>query len=94
MYCFCRISQLELKQCIESLTEELKAISEYQQNTVDLDIYVKKLINAKQRVTVVTNILQNTQDRLNRVHMSIEKETNKRKVLLEDLTEQEPTTSN
>ncbi|CAH1110418.1 unnamed protein product [Psylliodes chrysocephalus] len=89
-----RISQLELKQCIESLTEELKAISEYQQNTVDLDIYVKKLINAKQRVTVVTNILQNTQDRLNRVHMSIEKETNKRKVLLEDLTEQEPTTSN
>lgn len=56
-----RISQLELKQCIESLTEELKKVSESQQTTVDLDAYVKKLINAKHRVTVLSNILQNAQ---------------------------------
>ncbi|KAJ8931246.1 hypothetical protein NQ314_015865 [Rhamnusium bicolor] len=37
-----RISQLELKQCIESLSEELKKISECQQTPIDLDIYVKK----------------------------------------------------
>ncbi|RZC32503.1 Snapin Pallidin, Methyltransf 26, and/or MTS domain containing protein [Asbolus verrucosus] len=70
-----RISQLELKQCIEALCEELKKIGESQQTGVDLDNYVKKLINAKQRVTVLSNILQNVQDRLNKVHASIEKET-------------------
>ncbi|KAF5301136.1 hypothetical protein FQR65_LT08966 [Abscondita terminalis] len=69
-----RISQLELKQHIESLAEELKKISEAQQTTVDLDAYVKKLINAKHRVTVLTNILQSAQERLNKVHQSIELE--------------------
>ncbi|CAG9860107.1 unnamed protein product [Phyllotreta striolata] len=79
-----RISQLELKQCIESLSEELKAISETQQNCAELDIYVKKLINAKQRVTLVSNILQTTQQRLNRIHVSLEKETQKRRVVLDE----------
>ncbi|XP_019877730.1 SNAPIN protein homolog [Aethina tumida] len=82
-----RISQLELKQCIESLSEELKKISESQQTSIDLDAYVKKLINAKQRVTVLTNILQNAQDRLNKVHMSIDKEVVQRKILLESAAE-------
>lgn len=86
-----RISQIELKQCIESLTEELKKISESQQTQVDLDAYVKKLINAKHRVTVLSNILQNAQDRLNKVHQSIERETVKRKALLE--TQPEPSGS-
>ncbi|XP_018564541.1 SNAPIN protein homolog [Anoplophora glabripennis] len=87
-----RISQLELKQCIESLSEELKKISESQQTTIDLDVYVKKLINAKQRVTVLSNILQNAQERLNKVHMSIDKEVVKRKVILNDIIA-EPTSS-
>ncbi|XP_044265160.1 SNAPIN protein homolog [Tribolium madens] len=82
-----RISQLELKQCIETLCEELKKINESQQSTVDLDAYVKKLINAKQRVTVLSNILQNVQDRLNKVHSSIEKETVKRKIILNNTIE-------
>ncbi|KAJ8923920.1 hypothetical protein NQ315_006696 [Exocentrus adspersus] len=87
-----RISQLELKQCIESLAEELKKISDAQQTTIDLDGYVKKLINAKQRVTVLSNILQNAQERLNKVHMSIDKEVVRRKVILNDVIE-EPHTS-
>ncbi|XP_017782217.1 PREDICTED: SNAPIN protein homolog [Nicrophorus vespilloides] len=78
-----RISQLELKQCIESLTEELKKISESQRNYADIEIYVKKLISAKHRVTVLTNILQSTHDRLSKVHQSIEKESLKKKALLE-----------
>ncbi|KAL1502164.1 hypothetical protein ABEB36_007350 [Hypothenemus hampei] len=82
-----RISQLELKQCIESLSEELKKISKSQQQSVDLDVYLKKLINAKQRVSVLSNILQNAQERLNKVHMSIDKETVKRKVLLNNSVE-------
>lgn len=85
---------MELKQCIDSLSEELKKISETQKNTVDLDIYIKKLINAKHRITVVTNVLQTAQDRLNKVHLSIEKETVKRKVLLDAITgEQNVSTS-
>lgn len=63
----------------------MKKVSESQQTTIDLDVYVKKLINAKQRVTVLSNILQNAQDRLNKVHMSIDKEVVKRKVILNDV---------
>ncbi|KAH1001009.1 hypothetical protein HUJ04_013273 [Dendroctonus ponderosae] len=77
-----RVSQLELKQCIDGLAEELKKVSEAQQHTVDLEIYLKKLINAKQRVSVLSNILQSAQDRLNKIHMSIDKDTVKRTVLL------------
>lgn len=87
IYICYRISQLELKQCIESLSEELKKVSETQQVTVDLDVYVKKLMNAKHRVTVLTNVLQSAQERLNKVHQSIERETVKRKVLLETSNE-------
>lgn len=83
-----RFSQLELKQCIDSLNEELKKIAETQKNSIDLDVYIKKLINAKHRITVVTNVLQTAQERLNKVHSSIEKETTKRKVILEAVTDQ------
>lgn len=90
--CICsRVSQIELKQCIESLTEELKKISESQQSTIDLDVYVKKLQNAKHRVTVLTNILQHAQERLNKVHQSIERDTVKRKVILDTLVTEQST---
>ncbi|XP_018327187.1 SNAPIN protein homolog [Agrilus planipennis] len=82
-----RLSQLELKTCIESLSEELKTIASSQQSIVDLDPYVKKLMNAKHKVTVLTNVLQSAQDRLNRIHQSIEKETVKRKVILESTSD-------
>jgi hypothetical protein len=56
-----RISQVELKQQIEVLSEELKKISDSQQCLLDIDVYVRKLLNAKLKVTVVSNILQNVQ---------------------------------
>jgi hypothetical protein len=59
-----RISQVELKQQIEVLSEELKKISESQQCPLDIDLYVRKLINAKLKVTVVSNILQSAQVKL------------------------------
>jgi hypothetical protein len=62
MACFIhRISQVELKQQIEILSEELKKISESQQCPLDIDQYIRKLINAKLKVTVVSNILQTVQ---------------------------------
>jgi len=54
----CRISQIELKQQIDGLADEIKKISDEQQCPLDLETYVKKLLNAKRRVTVVSNILQ------------------------------------
>jgi hypothetical protein len=56
-----RISQVELKQQIEVLSEELKKISESQECLLDIDVYVRKLVNAKLKVTVVSNILQAVQ---------------------------------
>ncbi|XP_046402317.1 SNAPIN protein homolog [Ischnura elegans] len=72
-----RISQAELKQQIDSLADELRKIAEYHHLSMDLDGYVQKLLGAKRRVTVVTNILQNTQDRLNKVHQLVEKNEQK-----------------
>ncbi|KAG8190249.1 hypothetical protein JTE90_001333 [Oedothorax gibbosus] len=77
------VSQKELRQQIESLSEELRQISETYNSMFDLDVYVKKLMNAKRRVMLVNNILQNAQERLNRLHQSIARETSKRKALLE-----------
>uniref|UniRef100_T1JIU4 Biogenesis of lysosome-related organelles complex 1 subunit 7 n=1 Tax=Strigamia maritima TaxID=126957 RepID=T1JIU4_STRMM len=78
-----RISQLELRQQIDSLSDDLRKISDTQQIPLDFDVYVKKLMNAKRRVMMVNNILQNAQERLNRVHQTIAKETARRKSLLD-----------
>nr|CAD7456101.1 unnamed protein product [Timema tahoe] len=78
-----QISQVELKQQIESLSDELKKISEVQQCPLELDLYVRKLLNAKLKITVVSNILQTAQERLNKVHQMIARESARRKTLLE-----------
>lgn len=79
-----RICQIELKQRIESLTEELQKINDALQYPLETDSYVKKLINAKHKITIVSNILQTTQERLNKVHQAVERSTAKRKTLLDN----------
>ncbi|CAK1584277.1 unnamed protein product [Parnassius mnemosyne] len=69
-----RISQLELKQQIDSLNEELLKVREALNNHPDLDPYVKKLIACKHKVTVVLNVLQASQDRLNEIRRMINKD--------------------
>lgn len=92
-YSFCyRICQIELKQRIESLTEELQRINEALQYPMETDSYVKKLINAKHKITIVSNILQTTQERLNKVHQAVEKSTAKRKTLLDNSSAYSSTT--
>ncbi|XP_015925576.1 SNARE-associated protein Snapin [Parasteatoda tepidariorum] len=78
------LSQKDLRHQIESLSDELRQISETYSSMFDLDVYVKKLMNAKRRVMLVNNILQNAQERLNRLHQSIARETQRRKALLEN----------
>lgn len=87
-----RICQIELKQRIESLTEELQRINEALQYPLETDSYVKKLINAKHKITIVSNILQTTQERLNKIHQAVEKSTAKRKTLLDNSSAYSSTT--
>lgn len=92
-YSLCyRICQIELKQRIESLTEELQRINDALQYPLETDFYVKKLINAKHKITIVSNILQTTQERLNKIHQAIEKSTAKRKTLLDNSSAYSSTT--
>ncbi|CAG9795892.1 unnamed protein product [Diatraea saccharalis] len=77
-----RISQLELKQQIDSLNEELSKVREALNNHPDLDPYVKKLIACKHKVTVVLNILQASQDRLNEIRQMINKEKSVRPTVI------------
>ncbi|GCB82310.1 hypothetical protein scyTo_0022893 [Scyliorhinus torazame] len=65
------------------LCNELCRINEDQKMALDLDPYVKKLLNARRRVVLVNNILQNAQERLRRLNHNVAKETARRKALLE-----------
>ncbi|XP_071435511.1 SNARE-associated protein Snapin [Pithys albifrons albifrons] len=78
-----RESQVELREHIDSLAQELCRINEDQKVGLDLDPYVKKLLNARRRVVLVNNILQNAQERLRRLNHSVAKETVRRRALLE-----------
>ncbi|XP_068727940.1 SNARE-associated protein Snapin-like [Montipora capricornis] len=78
-----RQSQVELREQIDKLAQDLHKLSELQELPVDLEPYVKKLMNSRRRVMLVNNILQNAQERLGRLHQSVTKETAKKKALLE-----------
>ncbi|XP_041035736.1 SNARE-associated protein Snapin [Carcharodon carcharias] len=78
-----RESQLDLREQIDNLAAELCRINEDQKMSLDLDPYVKKLLNARRRVVLVNNILQNAQERLRRLNHNVAKETARRKALLE-----------
>uniref|UniRef100_A0A0B6Z7D1 Biogenesis of lysosome-related organelles complex 1 subunit 7 n=1 Tax=Arion vulgaris TaxID=1028688 RepID=A0A0B6Z7D1_9EUPU len=78
-----RQSQMELRQQIDTFCEDLKKIAESDGAPIDLEVYVKKLNNSRRRVMLVSSILQNVQDRLNKLHQNISKETAKRKSMLD-----------
>jgi len=80
---FFRKSQVELREQIDKLAQDLHRLSELQEFPIDLEPYVKKLMNSRRRVMLVNNILQNAQERLGRLHQSVTRETAKRKALLE-----------
>ncbi|KAK6618704.1 hypothetical protein RUM43_013095 [Polyplax serrata] len=79
-----RISQVELKQQIESLSEELKRINGVSsENDFDLEDYVKKLVNVKHKLTVISNILQSSEERLLKLQQNIAKDVNSQRGQLE-----------
>lgn len=78
-----RVSQLELKQQLDILSEELKQISAEQSCPIDLEVYSNKLINSRHKISVVNNILQAAQDRLQKLQNQLTKESAKRKAKIE-----------
>ena len=78
-----RESQLQLRQHIDKLTEELQTLSLLQKPPINLDPYVKKLLNCRRKVTLVNSVLQNAQERLNKLHQNISKEISRKKLLAE-----------
>ncbi|XP_034252454.1 SNAPIN protein homolog [Thrips palmi] len=88
-----RISQEELKQHLDSLSDELKELAEHQICPLHLEKYVNKLNDAKAKISVVGNILQSSQDRLIKLNQHIHKEQNRRKALIEPSTSLTPSST-
>ncbi|KAF1597079.1 UNVERIFIED_CONTAM: SNARE-associated protein Snapin, partial [Eudyptes robustus] len=80
---FLRPAVRQLDGHVHAVRSELCRINEDQKVALDLDPYVKKLLNARRRVVLVNNILQNAQERLRRLNHSVAKETVRRKAMLE-----------
>ena len=78
-----RSSQFELKSQLDQLETQLKSIDSALEKSADLEPYVVKLVETRKKVIVINSMLQDAQDRLNRVHQSCLKETSNRRTLLE-----------
>ena len=78
-----RSSQFQLKGQLDQLETQLKSIDEALDKSADLEPYVVKLVETKKKVIVINSMLQEAQDRLNRVHQNCLKETSNRRTLLE-----------
>ena len=81
-----RDAQVDLKGQLAQLENQLQAINSELDKSVDLEPYVIKLLESKKKVVVINSMLQDAQDRLNRVHQNCLKETAKRRTLLEPST--------
>lgn len=73
-----RQSQVDLQTSIESLSDDIKSFSNFDQD-FHLEVCLKKLTNSRRRVMLVNNILQNSQERLNRIQNGVAKELVKKK---------------
>lgn len=67
-----RLAQYELHQQLRKTLSECYQISRKDPGNKDIEVYVARLVNIKHRVTVILNILQNSQDRLVHLHNQID----------------------
>ena len=78
-----REAQVELKEQLTQLETQLTTINQELDKSADLEPYVIKLLESKKKIIVINSMLQDAQDRLNRVHQNCLQETTKRRTLLE-----------
>uniref|UniRef100_A0A336LNU9 Biogenesis of lysosome-related organelles complex 1 subunit 7 n=1 Tax=Culicoides sonorensis TaxID=179676 RepID=A0A336LNU9_CULSO len=68
-----RLQQYDLQRQLQKTLSECYRLSRRDdRNNQDIEAYVTKLINIKHKVTVILNVLQNSQERLNNLHRQIE----------------------
>jgi len=67
-------SQKDLLQVINSVSEELRRIGELQHVDVEIEAYLKRLLNAKRRILAVDNTSKNILERLNRLTRKVQKD--------------------
>ena len=78
-----REAQIELKEQLAVLETQLTSINQELDKSADLEPYVIKLLESKKKIVVINSMLQDAQNRLNRVHQNCLQETSKRRTLLE-----------
>ena len=78
-----REAQIELKEQLSQLESQLTSINQKLDKSGDLEPYVIKLLESKKKIVVINSMLQDAQNRLNRVHQNCLQETSKRRTLLE-----------
>ncbi|RDD43939.1 SNARE-associated protein Snapin [Trichoplax sp. H2] len=76
-----RATQSLLDENILRLIVDLRELHKLQDIPIPLDSYIKKLQLAKRKISSVNTILQNSKDRLEKLHQNIATETRKKKNL-------------
>jgi len=81
-----RQSQVELRAHIDNLAEDLRRISDCRVVPIDLEPYIKKLLNTRRRILAVANLLQTVQDRVNKVNYYVNRDKTKKKQIIKAST--------
>lgn len=74
-----RESQLELRKQIEAIRSELQKISEEHHVDIELEPYIQRLITTKRKLVLVSNIVQNVEERIGKLLRDAEKEAARHK---------------
>jgi len=81
-----RQSQVELRAHIDNLAEDLRRISDCRVVPIDLEPYVKKLLNTRRRIVAVASTLQTVQERVNKVNYYVNREKSKKNQMIKAST--------
>lgn len=79
-----RVSQIELKDLIERLAEDLKVIQDSREgDDVDLGLGMKKILSTKRKVTLISSLLQGCEERLRQLDANISRDSSKHRAVVE-----------
>merc|ERR1712136_448953 len=81
-----RQSQVELRAHIDNLAEDLRRISDCRAVPIDLDPYVKRLLNTRRRIGNVATLLQSVQERVNKVNYYVNRDKAKKNQMIKAST--------
>ena len=80
------LQQVELRAHIDNLAEDLRRISDCRVVPIDLDPYVKRLLNTRRRISNVATLLQSVQERVNKVNYYVNRDKAKKNQMIKAST--------